>query len=658
MNGEKKIGVREEHILVCLSSSPSNKKIIHTASKMAKAYKASLTALYIETPRDDKMSDEDRNRLADNIRLAEKSGAHTVTLNGGDVSYQIAEFARLSGITQIVIGRSSVKRRRLHFKPTLTEKLSELLPETDIHIIPNSVSYKAGRESLFEKPDAPSFKDFVITALVLAAATLIGLFFHRLGFTEANIITVYILGVLLVSVLTKGYVCSIISSILSVILFNFFLTEPRLTLHAYESGYPITFAIMLAASIITGTLAAKLKAHAKLSAQSAFRTKVLFDTNRMLQNAVSDEEILKITSTQLMKLLNRSITAYGVSDGRLGTGYLFSSDSKRTDDALLTEKERQAAEWTVSHQKRCGATTKVFPEAKCLYLAIRINNRVYGAVGIPINGKPLDSFEYNILLSILGECAMAMDNSFNAREREASAIKAKNEQLKSDLLRAISHDLRTPLTTISGNANSLINSFSAIDDETKLEMITDIYDDSQWLASLVENLLSITRIEENRVKLNMSDQLVEEVIGESLKHISRKSSEHTITVENRNELLLAKMDSKLIIQVIINLVENAIKYTPKGSEIKITALKKDGKAVISVADNGDGISDAMKPKVFDMFVTGENKISDSRRSLGLGLSLCKSIVNAHGGDITLTDNEPHGSVFSFTLPLSEVNLNE
>ena len=253
---------------------------------------------------------------------------------------------------------------------------------------------------------------------------------------------------------------------------------------------------------------------------------------------------------------------------------------------------------------------------------------------------------------------MAMDNSFNAREREASAIKAKNEQLKSDLLRAISHDLRTPLTTISGNANSLINSFSAIDDGTKIGMITDIYDDSQWLASLVENLLSITRIEENGVNLNMSDQLVEEVIGEALKHISRKSSEHTITVENRNELLLAKMDSKLIIQVIINLVENAIKYTPKDSEIKITALRQDGKAVISVADNGDGISDAMKPKVFDMFVTGENKISDSRRSLGLGLSLCKSIVNAHGGDITLTDNEPHGSVFSFTLPLSEVNLNE
>ena len=493
---------------------------------------------------------------------------------------------------------------------------------------------------------------------MLAVATAIGYSFYKLGFTDSNIITIYILGVLLTSILTKGYTCSVISAVMSVVLFNFFLVEPRLTFQAYGSGYPVTFVIMIAASVITATLASKLKSHAKMSARSAFRTKVLFDTTQLLQKAQDDDDIINITASQIVKLLDRDVIVYPEKSGKLMKGYLFAAESNEKNEVFFSEKEMSIAEWVFKNKKRAGASTNTHKDAKSLYLAIRINNNVYGVVGIYINGKPLDSFENSILLSILGECALAIENSRNAREKELAAILVKNEKLRANLLRAISHDLRTPLTSISGNADNLISNYKRLDEEEKKRIFNDIFDDSQWLISLVENLLSVTRIEEGRMNFNMSVQVVEDIVEEALKHINRKSHDHVISAEYKNELMLAKMDARLIIQVILNIVDNAIKYTPNGSEIKITAEKKDGMISVSVSDNGKGIPDNSKPHVFEMFFTGENTVADSRRSLGLGLALCKSIINIHGGEITLSDNEPHGCIFTFTLPSDEVIINE
>ncbi len=649
-----------EHILVCISASPSNAKIVRTAAKMADAFGGTFTALYVQTPYDEKMSREDKERLQNHIQLAEALGADMTTVYGEDVSYQIAEFARISGVTKVVIGRRNSKRRHFWSKPTLTERLTEIAPNLDIYIIPDATAdekYSQKKKRIVQNM-IPNLRDLSVMVLILAAVTVIGCLFLELHFTVTNIITVYILGVLLTSLFTRGYVCGVIGSVLSVMLFNFFFTEPRLTFHAYDSGYPITFAIMLVASIITGTLASKLKDHAKLSAQAAFRTKVLFDTNQLLQKAQDDYEIIHITASQLMKLLERDIVAYAEVDGKLSKGYLFAVSPATEQEMLFSNKEVSLAEWVLHHKKRAGATTEIMPEANSLYLAIRINNKVYGVVGICVKEKPLDSFENSVVLSILGECALAIENSRNAKEKEMAAVLAKNEQLRANLLRAISHDLRTPLTSISGNASNLLSNYDKLDSEMRTQIFTDIFDDSQWLIGLVENLLSVTRIEEGRMNFNMSVQLIDEVLEEALLHINRRKQFYYIDVNCKDELMLARMDAKLIIQVIINIVDNAIKYTPEGSQINITAEKKGDRIVVNIADNGNGISDEAKEKVFEMFFTGENKIVDSRRSLGLGLSLCKSIINAHGGEIMVADNQPHGCVFSFTLPAEEVNINE
>ena len=503
----------------------------------------------------------------------------------------------------------------------------------------------------------PSMKDCFVTVFIFMICTIIGLLFQKLHFTDTNIVTIYILGVLITSILTDGYLCSIAGSFLSVVLFCFFLTEPRMSFQTYAVGYPVTFAIMLVCSVLAGTLSAKLKMHARIYSQLAFRTQVLFDTDRLLQKARSSKEMLRVTCTQLVRLLNRDIVAYIVEEGKLSQGQVFYQNKEETNQQFLIPEEQKIARWVYENNKRAGVGTNYFKNAKCLYLAIRIGDHVYGVIGIPANKDVLDPVEYSILLSVVNECALAMENLRNAIEKEKNAVLAKNEQLRADLLRAISHDLRTPLCSISGNADMLLNNGACLDSKTKQQIYADIYDDSEWLIGVVENLLSITRLNDGRLKFKFTDQLLDEVIAESLRHISRKHDEYTI-VTKCEELILVRMDVQLIIQVLVNLIDNAIKYTPKGSKICIRGMKCNGKAQICVEDNGPGIADEMKPYIFEMFYTGKSTIADSQRSLGLGLSLCQSIIEAHDGRLLLTDNTPRGCIFTFTLPLSEVTLNE
>ena len=650
------VNTENEHILVCLSSSPSNKNIIFTASKMANALQAQFTALYVQTGA--RIQSEDKERLDENIRFAEELGAEIVMTHGENVPLQISEYAQLSNVTEIVIGQSSMKRNYFFSRKTLTEKLIDIVPDIDIHIIPDTVKAENHRKGhLPLHVEKPSIKECFLTVLIFVICTFIGLVFQKFHFSEANVVTIYILGVLLTSILTDGYLCSVAGSVMSVFLFCFFLTEPRMSFQTYAVGYPVTFVIMLISSVLTGTLAAKLKTHARLSAQLAFRTQILFDTDRLLQKARSQKEMLEITCTQLARLFDRSIVAYAAVNGRLAEGHLFSEKEKAEDQSYLTLDEQQIARWVYTNKKRAGATTHYYKNSKCLYLAICIGDQVYGVVGVPAQKDVLDSFEYSILLSVLNECALAMDNARNAEEKEKNAVIAKNEQLRADLLRAISHDLRTPLCSISGNADMLLGNGKYLDEGTRRQIYTDIYDDAEWLTGVVENLLSITRLNDGRLKFKFTNQLMDEVIAEALRHISRKHDDYKIITECE-DLLLARMDVRLILQVLVNLVDNAIKYTPSGSTITIRALKKNEKAWISVEDNGPGISDEIKPHIFEMFFTGGNNIADSQRSLGLGLALCQSIVEAHGGKMELEDNDPHGCIFSFALPLSEVILNE
>ena len=645
-----------EHILVCISSSPTNAKVIRTAARMAAAFKGRLTALYIETSDYIRMDQKSLNTLSENMHLAQQFGARVEAVCGDDIAYQISEYARLSNVSKIVLGRSQTKKH-LFSKPSLVEQLTFAAPNLDIYIIPVKGTSVYRYQKYKEKPQFV-LKDFLICICVIIAITFIGYLFQSFGFSEANIITVYILGVLMISIMTSQRIYSIVSSFLSVLVFNFFFTNPYFTFQAYDSGYPVTFVIMFLAAFITSGLAVQMKNSAKRAAQTAYRTKILLDTNQLVQKEKNKKGIIDVTCHQLMKLLNKDIIFYPVDELNLQNPIVFSIDDSKDIEKCINNNETAVATWVYKNNKHAGATTHTLGNAKCLYLALRVNENVYGVVGIRIKNKPLDPFEHSIVLSILGDAAMALEKEQVIREKSKADLIAKNEQLRANLLRSISHDLRTPLTSISGSAGILLSSSDTLDEKNKKQLYTDIYDDSLWLINLVENLLSVTRIEDGTMQLNMTTELIEEVVHEALQHISRQGREHHIQVQQDNEFILVKMDTRLMIQVIINLIDNAIKYTPKGSHILIHVFKQKQEVCIDVQDDGPGITDEMKPHIFDMFYTGNMKVADSRRSLGLGLALCKSIVNAHHGTMSVLDNQPKGAILRVILPVEEVILHE
>lgn len=348
--------------------------------------------------------------------------------------------------------------------------------------------------------------DVLKSLLILLISTGISLLFDRLTFSEANIIMVYILGTVIISTITNHPVYGIISSIISVILFNYLFTDPRYTLFVYERGYQSTFAIMFTVAIMIGSLSQRLKAAGKKQAEAE--------------------------------------------------------------------------------------------------------------------------------------------------------LKIKSEQMRANLLRAISHDLRTPLTAISGHASNLLTDEEKFDKSTRSMLYQDIADDCSYLIDLVENLLSVSRITDGEMQLHTETESLEDLLEEAMKHINRKASEHTIKIRMPEEMILINVDSRLIMQVIINLVNNAIAYTQPESFITIEAKQVSKEAVITVADNGPGIQEWEKEKIFDMFYSGNNERGDGVRNSGIGLAVCRSIIQAHGGRIWVEDNKPSGAVFVFTLPAVEVDFYE
>ena len=537
----------------------------------------------------------------------------------------------------------------------LVDRLTSRMEDVDVYIIPDVQPLYKKKRALLRKPEQKfDWKDLGKSLLLTLAATGISFLFYELGLREANIIIVYLLGVLLTAVWTNGYFYGVLVSLLSVVSFNFFFTIPRFSLTALDPNYPVTFLVMMLASCLSCSLATRVKRQGRQSAQRAYYMELLMSSNQKMQQGQSEQEIIRIAAQQLQSLLGRPVLyALLEKDRQLRFHAVPASESEQTM-GRLTAEELGVAEWVAKNDKHAGATTSTLSHAQNLYLSVRGNQEVMAVVGIPSKFyPPLDTFEKNLMIAMLDECGLILERRKLRAEKQAAEMETQREQLRANLLRAISHDLRTPLTAISGNAGMLMEKSVSLNENKKQEMYRSIYDDSMWLVNLTENLLSITRIENGTLPLRRDAELIGDIFHEALSHVDRRAAKHEIRVELEDDMLMANMDARLIVQVIINIVNNAVKYTPEGSDICLSAKKENSMVRIEIADNGPGISDEAKQRLFDMFYTVNTGSAgaDSRRGLGLGLSLCKSIVEAHGGSITVHDNQPHGSVFSFTLPL-------
>ena len=629
--------------------------MIRRAARLSRAVRAELIALYVEDS--ETQTDDQEKAVHEHLALAERCGAVITTVYGNDPATAIAQYARVSGITKIVIGKSPGRRGFFPSGKTLLARLNELAPDVEIIVIPNRLPEDSRRFSLRKKLDGVKFTagDLVRTVLILALCTCVGFLFSAVGLAITNVVLIYILGVMAVALLTAGYVCSLLSSLLSVLIFNFFFTEPYYSLQS-SPDYFATFAVMFAAAILSSSLTSRIKAQSVLTANKAYQTEVLLSTSQLLQKAEDREAILNVMLQQLSRLLEHSVLCYSRAGGRLSGGpVLYEIDGDDGFSRVDLPGEKEAAEWAGMNGKHAGRSTRRWPQAKCLYMAIRSGNRVWAVAGIRADNAPsIDAFRKNLMISILDECALAIEKDQMTREKQRMEESARQETLRANLLRAVSHDLRTPLTSISGNAAILLEDPGDLDDSRKKALAASIYDDAIWLNGLVENLLTVTRTENGAMKLNLQPEMVSDAIEDALRHLDRNASRRRIVTELQDDLLMAEMDSALIVQVLINLINNAVKYTPEDTKITIGAKAEAPMVVLWVEDEGSGIPEGDPDKVFEMFYTGVKRSPDSRRGIGLGLALCRSIIQAHGGEITAENVHPHGARFMFTLPIAEV----
>ena len=649
--GKEKSAKAGEHILICLSSAPSNAKVIRTAARMAEAFHSGFTALFVQTPETKELSGENLKRLRSNLRLAEQLGAQISTVYGTEPAVQIAEYARVSGVTKIVMGRINHKQNPITGKKSLADRLIELT-DLDVYIIPDHQPlYKKPLGKLHVSKARFTWKDTGIMLASLLFSSLAGFGFYYAGFSESNIITVYILGVLITAVWTNGHFYGAIDSLLSVAAFNFLFTEPRFTFQANDPSYPVTFLIMLFSSVIASSLASRVKAQARLAAQKSYYTELLLGSSQKLQKGRTEWDCLRLTAEQLNRLFDRPVL-YALSGTEKELAFRVEPSDEQNILMELGPEEIGVAKWVQRNNKHAGATTNTLPDSKWLFLSVRGTQGVMGIVGIPIAGYSIpDAFEKNLMIAILSECGLSQERIRLQEERNKAALQTQKERLQANLLRAVSHDLRTPLTNISGSADMLMQEESALDPAIRKKLYTAIYDDTNWLINMTENLLVATHLETDKESFKISPELIEDLFQSVVAHLDRRAAEHHISVHLEDATLMAAMNARLIQRVIINIMNNAIQYTPKESNIELSAVKKGNVVQISVTDDGPGIPDDAKRHLFDLFYTAGQGKADCQRGLGLGLNLCQSIVAMHGGKIDVLDHMPAGTTFQFTLPL-------
>lgn len=642
-------------MLVCIGPSPSSARCIRWTARAADAFHAHWVALYVERIDNNDLTKEQQKTIRTNLDLAEKLGAEIVTLSGHDIAETVSEYAKLSGITNIVVGKSRNKKTiRNLFELDFEDKLISLLPNIEIYIIPGSTirrNYKKPRKTIPIKKFNFTWLDFIKTMGLLMAATVLSLGLRRLDIGDQNIIMAYILSVLIISRITTGHVYGVIASVISVLAFNFFFTEPYYTFNTIQAGYSVTFLIMLLAALITSTLTVRIKTQASLAVQRERRTEVLYEINKKLLITRGLEQIVALTNEYIVNLFGRSVVFFA-ADPELGDdGSMMQGPGDVDGSVLNSADEKAVAHWVFLNQKRAGAGTDTLMGASAFYMPVISQGKVLAVLGISCLKGTLDHNTRLFLRMIASQVAMSLERQRLSDEQRSIIVEAEKEKMRSNLLRAIAHDLRTPLAGILGASSAIRENKNTLDEKTCEKLNGDIQEEAQWLLRMVENLLSVTRINESASKVTKSPEAAEEVIAEAVGRIKKRFPQRKIIVSVPDDLLEVPMDGTLIAQVLINLLENAIKHSTDDSFIEIILKKTGENAQFQVIDHGKGIADEDYPYLFTSYVPNGNKSSDSSRGMGIGLSICMTIIKAHNGTMEAYNRLEGGAVFQFSLPL-------
>lgn len=598
-------------------------KSIRWTARLAQGLGAEWTVIQVRT----------QENTPTNIPLAEKLGAEVISIEEDNSFETIVEFAKMTGVTDIIMGKNL--RQPWYekiFIEAFDDRLLKRLNDTELHLIP----FKEEKQSLFlrtRKVIEGGGKDLVIALGGVFLATIVTELMQYIHIGDQNLMLIYIFFILLVARTTSGYFWSSLASILSVLSFNWFFVEPLYSLTVYKQGYPITLLIMCLVAILISNLMVRLKKQAESSMEKEHQMELLYELNKQYVLADNRNQILDISATYLSRLLEREVILF---DSKAKVESIHCISGKPS--ILSTKDEAAVAFWTAKNQKEAGNGTDTLIGAKGFYLPIIASGRTLAVLGIERNaGLDLENNQLNYLKLVLTQLAVILEQTELKNEKERVEMENEREKVRSNLLRAVSHDLRTPLTVISGIAETLSNS-ADLKETTRQKLLADIQDESQWLIRMVENLLSITRINMDTMKVNKTAEPIEEIIEAVYQHLKKVYPEGQVEISLPSEVTFIQADPILIEQALFNIVENAFRHGEEKQPVKLTVYQKNDQTVFEIENDGE-----IPLKQFEKIQTNLSSTSevpvDSKNGLGIGLSIVKTIIHAHNGKMEMMVGE-------------------
>lgn len=628
-----------ESLLVCVGPGDGGEKIVRSAARLAARLDAPWHAIYVETPRLQRLPEPTRQRILKTLKLAQDLGADTATLPGDDAATTAVDYARSHNLAKMLIGRA--QKGHAWWRRSFADRIGRAAPDLDvIQIAPGEIAAATPIAPDTMRPRRPpDWRPYALGAAVCAAAAALASALFPV-FELANIIMVFLLAVVLVSV-KFGRGPAVLATLLSVAAFDFLFVEPRFSFAVGDVQYLFTFVVMLVVALITSHLTTGLHYQARVAMNREQRARALYEMAKELSAALLLEQIAEIGG-RFVEGSFRAKLALLLADADDQLGAPVGASDLAIDAGI--------AQWAFDHGEAAGAGTDTLPGSAALYLPLRAPMRIRGVLVvqprdparllIPEQRRLLDTFATLI--------AIAVERVHYVDIAQSTTVQIESERLRNSLLSALSHDLRRPLTTLMGLAEYLTLTKPPLQGEQR-EVADTLQEEARRMTGMVNNLLDMGRLQAGAVRLNKQWQPLEEVVGVALAATRTLLARHRVTVALPAELPLLEFDAVLLERVLFNLLENAGKYTPPGSAIDITAEVKDGAVEIAVADDGPGLPAGMEEEIFEKFTRGQKE--SSTPGMGLGLAICRAVVDAHGGRIWAERVASGGARFVFTLPL-------
>lgn len=657
--GIRAIWPAAERILVAVSPSPSSGKIVRAAKRMAAGLHADLIGVYVETPRTTTLPQVDRDRVAQTLRLAESLGAETLTISGTNAAAELIALARSRNVSKIVVGKTGHSHIREAVLGSFVNNLIRLSGDIDVYVIRGDSDAKpAGDAGWLEqrlgrlRQGRSGPLQYAAAVAVVGACTLLGLAAFE-TFHLANIVMLYLAGVVVAAVwLGRGP--AVVAAVLGVAAFDFFFVEPRLAFAVSDVQYLLTFGVMLAVGLLIANLTARLRRLADVARDRERRTALLYAMSRELAAARDRREVATVATRHLHDTFDcdAAVLLPGPADRSGGLEVAATAGSPDWIDDQ-GGRERGVARWAFDHAKPAGIGTQALPGSAGRYQPLATTQGKVGVFALrPHRLETLATTAQQLLLdTFVNQVALALERVALIEGQQAARVEAESERLRSALLSSVSHDLRTPLATIAGAATAL-QSGAALDNSTRADLTNSIVHEADRLNDLIANLMFATRLEAGGVELHREWASVEELIGTGLSRHREALRARPFTVRIPADLPMVRVDNAMLPQVIHNLVDNALRYTPADTPISVSAWTTEASIIIKVADEGPGLSDDERSRVFERFFRGRAaRPTGDRSGIGLGLTICEGIVKAHNGRIWTEANSPRGVAFLFSLPI-------